>query len=174
MVLLLSKRLKLDPDVCYFLALFEYSYSKTIREPIIGIESNNATTIENFIAFAVSKFKIEPNKIIIEGNENKNDGKSKERVFFYNSKLKKLMLKELERKEKIFKYKNDYSSNYLKGIYDSCGAQNKKGMFINGLKADDAAIMERLGFHTNDIADKSYIINKNEFLKFIKYKNMQK
>ncbi|MGC8694237.1 MAG: hypothetical protein ACP5RI_01295 [Candidatus Micrarchaeia archaeon] len=150
------------------MALFEYSYSRSVKDPVIGVESSNELLIENFIEIAVSEFKIEPNKIIIE--DEKEDNYRYQRVYFYNSKLKKLLIKELEKKDRIFKYRNDYSSNYLKGIYDSKGSQNKKGIFIEGLKIDDAAIMERLNFHTLEQANKSYILNKEEFLKFIKIK----
>ncbi|MGC8649135.1 MAG: hypothetical protein ACP5UN_02870 [Candidatus Micrarchaeia archaeon] len=157
----MSIKLKLNPKIAYFLGLFEYSYSASLDEPIIGIMSNKKEIITEFTTIAVNELDIEPNKIMFEHK------KDFEKAYFYNSKLKKLMKRELERKLHIFKYKNEYSLNYLRGIYDAAGGIDKNGIYIINLKIDDALVMENLGIHTLQKESKHYIINKNTFMRFI-------
>jgi len=160
----LSTRLKINPRIAYFLGLFEYNYSYNLNEPIIGIMSRKKEIVEEFISIAINELEIEPNKIIVE------HAKEFDKIYFYNSKLKKLIKRVLERKMHIFKYKNEYSANYLKGIYDAAGGIDKKGVYLLNLKNDDMLVMENLGFHTMQNGSKSYLINKNTFLEFIKTK----
>ena len=82
--------------------------NRRAQSAVVSAIGNDAL-IERFVKIAVQHLKYRcQNKILI-----KDLGKRKS-AFFYNSKLRKLFDNALERKEKIFKYRNEYSSNYLR------------------------------------------------------------
>ncbi len=153
----MSKKLKLNPEVSYVLGMYAYSPSKAV-----GIVARNGDMLERFIKIVLKEFDIAPDRIQIqeEGSEHQ--------AYFYNTKLKKLLDKALERKDKTFAYKNAYAASYLAGIFDAKGWKNEKGMFIKGLKHDDAILMERLGFHTRRKGMLTRLTNPSEFVNFIK------
>jgi hypothetical protein len=153
----MSKKLKLSPRVSYFLGMYAYSGSKAV-----GIIARNSEILQRFVEVAMKEFGIQPEEIRINEKENETE------AYFYNTKLKKLLGKALERKEKAFAYKNAYAANYLAGIFDARGGRDIKGLFIKSLELSDGIIMERLGFHTRKKGIKTYITNPTEFAKFVK------
>ena len=76
------------------------------------------------------------------------------KAIFYNSKIRKLFDGALERRVKIFKYRNDYSSNYLAAIFDCNGGVDRKGLYMRNLENADEMIMENIGFHATKAGSK--------------------
>ena len=152
----MSKKLRLSPKISYFLGMYAYSPSRAI-----GVIARNSEMLQRFIEIALKEYKVEPNDIHVDEKENETQ------AYFYNTKLKKLLGKALERKEKTFAYKNAYAACYVAAIYDTVGGKDPKGIFIKRLKATDDIIIERLGFRTKKRGIKTYIANPNEFISFI-------
>ncbi|MCL4378960.1 MAG: hypothetical protein M1160_04435 [Candidatus Marsarchaeota archaeon] len=145
----MAAKLKLSPDVSYMLGV----YSAGQRRQPIELTTNDSDMLERFIRIAVNELGVGANKIILK------DGGAA----FYNSRLKRLFDKALERRTKTFKYVNDYSGSYLAGLFDCIGGFDRKGMFIRNLEAHDALLMENLGMHLKHQGSKAYIMNENAF-----------
>ncbi len=153
----MARKLKLNPKVSYILGLYSYNKVKGV-----GIVTTNNEIISIFVKTVLDEFKIEPNKILIEQEEKAIT------VYFYNSKIKKLMNNALERRDKLFKYRNAYSANYFAGIFDVIGGRDPKGLYLRDLDNRDAQLLEFLNFHTEARGSKTYIMNENTFASFIK------
>jgi hypothetical protein len=153
----MSKKLKLSPRVAYMLAIYSYSGSGAI-----GVMSKHEAVTARFLKLVMEEYGIEPNRILFEETE------QGQLAYFYNSKLQKLFEKTLERKEVVFKYKNDYSAAYFAGIYDERGSKGSRQYCIEGLRADDSLLLERLGFHTKWKNRRAYITNGVTFIEFIR------
>jgi hypothetical protein len=154
----MARKLKLNPKVSYVLGLYSYNKGKAI-----GIVTTNNEIISIFVKTAMDEFKIESNKILVEeGDENET------KVYFYNSKIKKLMDNALERRDRLFKYRNAYSASYFAGIFDVVGGRDPKGLYLKDLDKRDAQLLEFLNFHTEARGSKTYIMNENTFASFIR------
>ncbi len=153
----MARKLKLNPKISYVLGVYAYNKGKAI-----GVVTHNDEIITRFVKVALDEFEIEPTKILIE----EDDGEK--RAYFYHSKLKKLFDKALETRERIFKYRNDYSANYFAGIFDMIGGRDPKGLFLKELEERDGQLLEFLNFHTKKNGSKTYIVNENTFASFIK------
>ena len=125
---------------------------------VIGVASASDELIERFVKIAMFDLEIAPNKITIDVGK----------AYFFNSKVKKLFDGALERRTKIFKYQNEYSSNYLAAIFDCNGGVDRKGLYLIGLQGADEMVMENIGFHATKAGRKNYVLNQNEFLAFIR------
>lgn len=150
----MSKQLKLNPRVAYILGL--YAYNKGSKATI-GVVTKSDEIVQTFVKTALDDFKILPNKILIEAEEDEIQ------AYFYNSKLKKLFDKALERRERLFKYKNDYSAGYFSGIFAIKGGADSYGLYIRDLDKGDAMLLEKIGFHTETRGSKTYIKNAKTF-----------
>ncbi len=153
----MSKKLKLNPRVAYFMGLYS-----TGKDKAVGITSEDGEVIAKFVKIAIDEFEVEPNKILFEQR-----GRA-QRAYFYNSKLKKLLDNALERKSVTFKYKNDYAAGYVAGLFDIDGGKDGRGLFIKDYDDTDFLLIENLGFHTMAHGNKLYIKNARTFLDFIK------
>ncbi|MCL5430244.1 MAG: hypothetical protein M1504_02070 [Candidatus Marsarchaeota archaeon] len=158
----MTRKLKLNPDIAYMLGA--YSYSKGAGA-VIGIVTRKNDAIERFTKTAVTELGIAPNKILIE------DAEGEIKAYFYDSKLKKLFDSALEKKERLFKYKNAYSASYLAGIFDTRGEKDGSAIYIRKLSMSDEMLMERLGFHTKAKGVKIYIVDAKLFISFINRKD---
>ncbi len=150
----MATKLKLTPNVSYVLGIYEAN--KKLMQPI-GIITKDNGFVERFVKIAMDDLGIDPTKIMV-----REDG-----VHFYNSKIKKLFDKALERRAKIFKYSNDYSGSYLAGLFDCAGGMDRKGMYIKGMDPHDGLLMENLGVHTHQQGSKSYIQNEKVFVALV-------
>jgi hypothetical protein len=157
----MTKKLKLNPKVSYILGLYECNKGRAV-----GVVTTSDEIVARFVKTAMDEFDIAPNKILIEGDEEE-DGKET-KVYFYHSKLRKLFENALERRERLFKYKNAYSANYFAGIFDMKGGRDPKGVFLRDLEERDGQLLENIGFHTTARGSKTYIMNENTFIGFIK------
>lgn len=153
----MAKKLKLTPKVSYILGLYACNKGKAV-----GVVTTSDEIVQRFVKAALDDFEIEPNKVLLEGEE------EEMKVYFYNSKLKKLFDKALERQDKIFKYRNAYSANFFAGIFDANGGRDGKGLFMRNLDKESTVVLENLNFHTTAAGFKTYIMNENTFAAFIK------
>jgi hypothetical protein len=153
----MTRKLGISPDVSYMLGIYNCNIS---RSPSICITTSSNEMIERFVRIAVSlgtkpsAINIEKEGYVIIASAN-------------NSKLKKLFDNALEKRDKIFKYKNGYSASYFAAMFDCNGAADSRGVFIKGMKAYDSILLERIGFHTTTRLGKCYIRNALDFMMFI-------
>lgn len=153
----MAKKLKLTPRISYILGLYSCNRGKAL-----GIVTTSEEVMERFVKTAMDEFEVEPSKVLVEGEDNEI------KVYFYNSKLKKLFDNALGRRDKIFKYRNNYSANFFAGVYDANGGRDGKGLFIRNLENESVGVLEKLNFHTTASGFKTYIMNENTFASFIK------
>jgi hypothetical protein len=153
----MTKKLKLTPKVSYILGLYSCN-----KGSAIGIVTKSNEIAARFVKSAIDDFGIAPNKILVE------EAEDEQKLYFYNSKLKKLFDRALDTKERLFKYKNDYSANYFAALFDVNGGKDPKGLFIKNLDEKDTSILDDLGFHTTVRGGKTYVLNSGLFLDFIK------
>lgn len=146
---------KLTPEFCYIAGLV--NKGREYERSAIGIFTTLDKMIEKFVETAI-KLGMAPNKILIE------DYEGIKHAYFFNSKLAKQAREAVERETKIFKYKNEFSGNYLAGMFDSSGKMVKGRVIIKGLSANDQLMLQNLGVHTKG----SDIMNVSVFLELIK------
>lgn len=151
----MSRKLALSPDVSYMLGLCTIGK----EEPSISVSSPKYEVIERFVRIALQELGIDPRKVIVT-----DEGESK-KAMFYNSMLKKLMTKSLEGRERIFKYKNEYSGSYFAGMFDARGKMDKRSVWSGTRDMKDMMVLVKLGFQ---VTRKGKIGNPNTFLEFIK------
>ncbi len=155
----MARRLALNPDICYMLGL----YASNLRaESAVVTTVGSDALVERFVKIAVQQLGIEPGKILIR------DLGTRKSAFFYNSKLRKHLDNALERKEHIFKYRNEYSASYFAALFDCNGVTGASGTYIIRLSAFDSLLLEKLGFHTLTKRGRCYIANSLDFMIFIK------
>ncbi len=152
-----TKKLKLNPNVSYMLGLYQCS-----PDGEVGIVTESPDLVQKFIKLLMDEFGVAPNKVLV--TESGKDTK----VMTYNSSLKKLFKGALERKLKVFKWRNAYSANYIAGIFDCNGGADAQGLYIRNLVEGDSMLLEMLGVHTFRKGSKTYFVNQNTLLGMIK------
>ncbi|MDE1856714.1 MAG: hypothetical protein KGH98_01365 [Candidatus Micrarchaeota archaeon] len=155
----MTKKLKLNPEVCYMLGLC--SQFRRERSSIMTLSVLDSVT-ERFASIAMKEFGIEPNAIMVD------KGEKDTRIRFYHSQIGRLFDQALERREHVFKYRNAYSGSYIAGMFDAVGREDGEALYFYGMKKEDAMVLERLGFHTVNKGRKTYIANAAELAAFIK------
>ncbi|MDE1870886.1 MAG: hypothetical protein KGI06_01460 [Candidatus Micrarchaeota archaeon] len=153
----MAKKLPLSPDISYFLGA--YRCNRIYRN--IYLHAADKKLVERFVKIAIMELgtKADAVSVTIDGKfANAEIG---------NSKLKKLLDKALEERDRIFKYRNEYSASYFAAMFDCNGAMDRKGMFVRGMDSYDRIILERIGFHTKGGSGKCYFRNGNDFFMFI-------
>lgn len=154
----MSRKLAISPDTSYLLGLYRCSAR---NGPAISITTRTHEILERFIRIAMSSLEVEPNKLLLSEEEGSST------VTFYNSRAKRMLEDALNRRERIFKYKNEYSANYFAALMDCNGGVDGKGVFLQGLDAVDWIVLERIGFHSTSSGRKTHFINGKAFLEFI-------
>ncbi len=152
----MARKLGLNPDTSYMLG----AYNCNAEKSSLYVATTSKELVERFVRIAVS-LGTKPESVLIT----KEDYLTKATIT--NSKLKKLLDSALEKREKIFKYKNEYSASYFAAMFDCNGSADNKGVFIAGMKPYDSIILERLGFHTTTSSGKCYIRKALDFMMFI-------
>ncbi len=159
-MIFMSKKLALTEQVSYVLGM--YAHTKQEASASVAAESDSEAAIEKFVSIALKELRIEPNKILLS------EGEGRHRAMFYNSKIRKLFNKALERKTRVFKYANAYAAQYVAGMYDAVGGINAKGVFLSGIDAADALLLQNIGIHEMQQGSKHYISNQSHFASFIR------
>ncbi len=156
----MAKKLKLTEQTSYMLGI--YAHSPQEPSASVAASSESETAIEKFASIAYKELGIEPNKILIS------EEKGVYRAMFYNSKLKKLFDKALQRKTRVFKYANAYSAQYVAGMFDAAGGINTKGIFLSGIDDADSLLLQNVGVHEDVQGSKHYVRNQSAFASFIR------
>jgi hypothetical protein len=154
----MSKRLKLTPRISYLLGIYACNKGGQALQVITGING----IAEKFAKLSVEDLEIPPNNMLSEKMDRK------ERVFFYNSKIRKLFDRALERKEHLFKYKNPYSANYFAALFDCNGGRDRKSLYIRAMDPVDYRLLENLGIHCTQDGGKTRIASAKTFAEFVK------
>ncbi len=157
----MTTKLKLNPDICYLLGIF--SGDRPERSGPIKLLTRNERMLERFVSIFVTQLDVKPNKFLI-----KEQDEGLLEADLYHSKLKRLFEAALKRRLMVFRWPNEYSANYLAGIFDSNGGLDNKGLYIRRLSLVDSQLMENLGIHTSQKGAKSYIRNASAFIALIK------
>ena len=153
----MTKKLSIDPDVSYVIGLYRCNLSGRN----LCVHSTSRELIERFVRIAVMKLGTRMDAITIT---EENDETVCE---IRNSRLKTLLDKALDERDRIFKYKNEYSGSYFAGIYDCKGGADRRGVFLRGVNAYDKILLERLGFHTASNTGRCYVKSSMDFVMFI-------
>lgn len=146
---------KLTPDLCYITGLI--SKGREYERSAIGIVTTMDELVEKFSEIAI-KLGVAPNKILIE----EDDGVK--HIYFFHSKMAKQARETIERETRIFKYRNEYSGNYLAGMFDASGKVVKGTVIIKSLTSSDQLMLQTLGIHTKG----SEISNVGSFIELVK------
>jgi hypothetical protein len=153
----MTKKLLISPDTSYVLGI--YRCNNSYRN--LYLETSSKELVERFVKILVMNLETRTDAIRIIEEEDFM------KVEVQNSKLKKLLDNALDERDRIFKYKNEYSASYFAGIFDCNGAADKKGVFVRGINSYDKILLERIGFHTGSSAGKCYIRKNMDFMMFI-------
>ena len=153
----MTKKLPLSADVSYMLGIYRCNSTNAN----IYLQTESKQLIERFVKIAVIGLGTRTDSITITDEENTTMAQIK------NSKLKKLLDSALDRRDQIFKYKNEYSGSYFAAMFDCKGAADKRGMFIRGMNSYDKILLERIGFHTTTNSGRCYIKSSMDFMMFI-------
>ena len=156
----MTRKLRLNPKICYVLGIFSCDLSGSGKP--IGIKAKDTAIYERFLSIYVNDLGVQPSKIVV-GEE----AHGVYTAFFFNSKLRKLLQEVLDRRDKVFRWANAYSKSYLAGVFDSNGGIDKGGIFIIRLGAANDQVFENLGFHVTNRGGRSYLRNPNTFITFI-------
>jgi hypothetical protein len=154
-------KFKLSPEISYIIGVWK---SRKTAEGIGIIGNDDITSV--FLMKCVEAGLTTPNKVQIRENL----------VFFYHSKYRVFFQNIVKKRIDIYKFKNDYSSAYFAGRFDSSGGYNQDNNSVYLAKADkiDEMILLRLGFKVKLIKSKLIIIDTKKFLKFIEhYRNIK-
>lgn len=153
----MAKKLPNSPDISYMLGICRCNSGYKS----LSLRTESGELAERFVKIAVMELgsKVDTVKITrLNGMIN---------ISINNSKLKKLLDKSLMKKEKIFKYKNEYSAGYFAAMFDCNGSLDAKGISIRATDLYEKVLLERLGFHTSSKLGKTYIKNDMDFIMFI-------
>ena len=147
----------MSPDISYVLGVSRLGK----EEPSISVESRSDEVVERFTRIALQILGIRPEKMLVS----EDDGLK--RILFYDSRAKRLLSDALADRERIFKYRNEYSGSYFAGLFDARGGIDKRGLFLMHIDMKDVMVLVRLNFR---VAGRGTfrIRNSGEFLEFIK------
>lgn len=142
---------KLSPELSYVIGLWG------IRRTKEGIGVKGKDVIPAFVNEVIKLSLTESGKLLYSENS----------VYFYHSKWRKFFQEVWEDRMERFKYLNEYSANFLAGIFDACGKIDEKGIIsIEGF-GEDEMVLSRLGFKPKRKGKTIVIGNPRAFLKFI-------
>jgi hypothetical protein len=153
----MARKLSITPDVSYMLGI--YRCNSSYRNLCLSTASKEL--VERFVKIAVMELDTRTDAITItqEGSITKAE--------INNSKLKKLLDNALDGRDRIFKYKNEYSASYFAAMFDCKGAADSRGIFIRGMNSYDKILLERIGFHTATNSGRCYVRKSMDFVMFI-------
>jgi len=154
----MSRKLSISPDVSYVLGIYQCGGSHAN----LHLYTTSKEMVERFVKIVVMSLDTRTDFINITQEEDMTKAEVK------NSKLKKLLDDALERRDQIFKYKNEYSGSYFAAMFDCNGAIDGRGAFVRGMRSYDKILLERLGFHTATNAGRCYVRKSTDFIDFIK------
>lgn len=153
----MTKKLPISPDVSYMLGI--YRCNSSYANLCLSTTSNEL--VERFVKIAVIDLDTRKDAIGItqDGDVTK--------VEISNSKLRKLLDNALDKRDRIFRYKNEYSASYFAAMFDCNGGADNRGLFVRGMRSYEKILLERIGFHTTTNSGRCYIKKGMDFMMFI-------
>lgn len=147
-------KLKLTPELSYLIGL----WSKRRTTEGLGIEAGKE--LQQVFAQQVLEQKLtETDKLLSD------EGK----IYFYHGKYRKFFQEIEQEKLERYKYINEYSANYLAGVFDSAGGISEKGIiYLERYGPSDELLLLRLGFPVRKIEGKMVLERPRSFLALIK------
>lgn len=166
-------KIKLTPQLAYIIGLWK---ARRTKEGI-GIEGNRGVC-EVFLRECLAVGIAQPDKVkfIEPKGERKNIGEKRIRpqredckVYFYHSAYRAFFDDVIRRELELFRYKNEYSANFIAGIYDGNGGVGKgNGLhYFFGSKADEMLLL-RIGMRVKSEKKTIVFLNGAEFEEFVK------
>lgn len=153
----MARKLPMSPDVSYMLGIYRCNSSFAN----ICLTTESKELVGRFVKIAVTDLGTRTDAIRVTRKDDET------KVEISNSKLRKLLDKALDDRDKIFKYKNEYSASYFAAMFDCNGASDRRGMFIRGMRSYDKTLLERIGFHTTTNSGRCYVRKSMDFMMFI-------
>lgn len=147
-------KIKLTPELSYLIGL----WSKRRCAEGLGVEGDKE--IQGFFAQAALELKLtEPGKMLADENK----------VYFYHGKYRKFFQEIEAEKLERYKYINEYSANYLAGVFDAAGGITEQGViYLGRFGSTDEMLLFRLGFPTRKMEGRMVIGRPKAFLTFIR------
>ena len=151
-----SMKLHLTPDIAYLIGVWKGR--RTIEG--IGIREASAEMREEFVRQLLKQKIMTADKIRLEPDK----------VFFYHSAYRVFFQEVNEQELDRFGNRNDYSSAFLAGLFDSVGGFTRDGSsaYFESATRNDEMLLLRLNFKATKRGKRVFILNPAEFLSFIK------
>jgi len=147
-------KIKLTPELSYVIGLWR----KCRTFEGLGVRGSKEL-LEIFSKSAIDLQIMVPDKIMA----------GEDRVYFYHTAYRKFFQDVEKEQLERFKYLNEYSANYLAGIFDGAGNIDEKGVVsISKMNREDEVMLLRLGFNTKRRGDALVIERPLIFLTFIR------
>ena len=163
-------KLKLTPELSYIIGLWKGTRTKEG----IGVHGTEGH-LSLFSKVVLESELTEPTKLLTtrqeETDEEREDELAQEKgsVYFYHTSYRKFFQKVIDDELERFKYKNEYSANFLAGIFDAVGAIPEDGkVYLSRCTQKDQMLLYRLGFKPLRKARLVYFTRPKNFLKYIK------
>ena len=132
-------RFKPTPELCYVAGLA--GKSNEPERSMIGIRTQDDEIEERFIKYAI-KLGVDTRKIMIE------EQGSFKHVYFYHSKLAKMIREVMKERASLPKKKGDLAQAFVAGTFDANGHVTPNSITIRKLEKSDELLLELLGVHT--------------------------
>ncbi len=145
---------RLSAKLCYMAGL--YSKSNRKHKSLVCVNTGIEELRDRFVEIAVNELDVEPNKIMLD--------KEEVSAGFYHSRISKQLANIVARETYVFKTVNEFSKNYLAGIFDISGHIKDGTLQIRHITPRDAMMLENLGIHTKG----DNILNVGAFIGLIK------
>ncbi len=147
-------KIKLTPELSYIIGLWR----KYRSFEGLGVRGNKEL-VEIFSKEVIDKKLTTPDKLLTAENQ----------VHFYHTAYRKFFQEVEKNQLERFKYLNEYSANYLAGIFDAAGSVDEKGIVsLSKMNKEDELLLLRLGFTTKRKKGLLVIERPLIFLAFIK------
>ncbi len=146
---------KLKPYICYIAGMQSMSSE---AHSAVGIRTSISEIEGRFVELCLKDLGVDPKRIIVE------DERVARHIYFYHSGICRRIRKVVDDSNKMFKYRNIFSSSYVAGMFDAAGRMDKKGISIRGLGHKEELVLEQLGIHTKG----GFILNPGSFITLVR------
>ena len=163
-------KLKLTPELSYIIGLWKETRTKE------GIGVHGTEEHLSLFSKAVLEAELtEPTKLLTTKQEESEEdfenefAKEKGSIYFYHTSYRKFFQKVIDDELERFKYINEYSGNFLAGIFDAVGAITEDGkVYLSRCTQKDQMLLSRIGFNPIRKGKLVYFTRPKKFLVYIK------
>ncbi|MFP3949763.1 MAG: hypothetical protein ACLFUZ_01575 [Candidatus Micrarchaeia archaeon] len=152
-------KVRLTPELSYLIGFWKERRTKEG----IGIRGEE----EQLSIFAKTVLELEltePERLLTRADEEGNNA-----VYFYHTSYRKFFQKVIDDELERFKYKNEYSANFLAGLFDAVGDVTDDGkVYLSRCTQKDEMIFYRIGFNPVRKGKFTYFTRPAKFLRYIR------